>query len=78
MPGLRSVRTVLGPLVLPEFFVALIVALPVSVHVLEQLGAALCFEDFRDVGVRARGVAVRLVGAVAVVGPGVRLLSANP
>lgn len=61
--------TVLAPLVLPELLVATAVADPVLVHVCQEIIAVLGLQDLRDVGVLARGIAVGLVGAVAVVGP---------
>ena len=58
-----------GPLVLPEGLVALVVGLPVSLH--EAQGGVLAgvLEESGDVLVVTRGVAVLLVGPVAVVGP---------
>lgn len=46
------------PLVLPEVFVGLVVALPVGVHVIEQIGLAGVLDQGGDVGVVTRGVAV--------------------
>ena len=60
---------VLGPLVLPEALVVALVVLPVGVHVGEQVRGPCGGDDGGDVGVGARGVAVGVVGAVAVVGP---------
>jgi hypothetical protein len=42
---------------------------PVPVHVLEQVPLAVVLENFGDVGVLARGVAVGRVGTVAEVRP---------
>lgn len=60
---------VLAPLVLPEALVVALVVLPVGVHVREEVGGSRGGNDGGDVGVGARGVAVGVVGAVAVVGP---------
>lgn len=63
-------RAVGGPLVLPKRLAALVVADPVLAHVGEKLRTALVLQNARDVGVGAGWVAVGLVAAVAVVGPG--------
>lgn len=60
----------LAPFVRPEGLVIATDVDPVFFHVREQVGAALRFQDVRDVGVLARRIAIGLVGAVAVVGPG--------
>ena len=60
----------LGPLVLPEALVVASLVFPVGVHVGEEVGVR-GLDDGADVGVCARGVAVGVVGAVAVVRPGV-------
>ena len=62
--------TVLAPFVLPELLVATAVADPVLVHVCQEVTAVLSLQDLGDVGVFARGIAIGLVGTIAVVGPG--------
>lgn len=57
------------PFVLPEGFAGLVVALPVGVHVIEQIGLAGVLDQGGDVGVVTRRVAFGLVGAIAVIGP---------
>ena len=57
------------PLVLPEGLAALIVRLPVRVHVGHGIGLASILEQSGDVFVGARAVTVLVVAAVAVVGP---------
>jgi len=46
-----------------------LIVFPVGVHVVEEVGFAGGGDNGRDVGVGARGIAVGVVGAVAVVGP---------
>lgn len=69
--GVDSVDTsaVLGPLALPETLTGLVITLPVSLHVVEQLGLAGSFEETGDVLVSSRFVAIFLVVAAALVGP---------
>lgn len=55
---------------LPEGLGRLVVALPVLLHVAEGVGLAGGLEERLDVVVFTRRVAVGLVGAVTVVGPG--------
>ena len=57
------------PLVLPETLGCTTIGGPVCVHVIEQGALAGCGEDGGDVGVGAIGIAIGIVGAVAVVGP---------
>lgn len=57
------------PLVVPKRLVALIIAQPISLHVVQRRRRACGFQDLRDVRVGAGGVAVFGVRAVAVVGP---------
>lgn len=60
---------VFAPFVLPEGFVARSLVFPVGVHVGEGVcGAAGC-QNGADVGVRASGIAVGVVGAVTVIWP---------
>ena len=59
----------LAPLVLPEGFVVAAFVFPIGVHVAEEVGLTGGVEDGGDVGVCAGGIAVGVVGAVAVVGP---------
>ena len=54
---------------LPECLGGLVVALPVGIHVVEQLGLAGVLDQSGDIFVIARGVAVLLIGAVAFIGP---------
>lgn len=63
---------VLAPLVSPETLVVAVDVDPVVLHVGQEIGATLFCQDVRDVGVGTRGVAAGLVGAVTVVGPGLR------
>lgn len=72
-PRLDRVQTspVLVPLMFPERLIVPVCVDPVSLHVPEEIGAALRAQDVRDVAVGAAGVAGGSVGAVAVVGPGV-------
>jgi hypothetical protein len=53
----------------PEIIRGLIVAEPVSVHVLEELGTTLIFEDALDIGGLAGRVTVFTVVTIAVVRP---------
>lgn len=64
-------HTVLVPFVLPEalILISALVVGPVFLHVGQELGAILRFEDGGDVAVLARVVAVLLVCAIAVIGP---------
>lgn len=48
----------LAPFVFPEGLVVAVDVHPVFVHVREEIGAVLCFQDVRDVGIGAAGVAV--------------------
>lgn len=63
---------VLAPLVSPEALVVAVDVDPVVLHVGQEIGATLCCQDVRDVGIGTRGVATGLVGAVTVVGPVLR------
>ena len=60
----------LSPLVVPEGLVVTLVVLPVGGHVGEEVGCAEGVEDGADVGVGARRVSVRVIGAVTAVRPG--------
>jgi len=60
---------VFAPLVLPEALVVALVVLPVGVHVAEKVSLSGGAKDGGDVGVGSAGVAVGVVGAVAVIGP---------
>ena len=60
---------VLAPLVLPEAFVVAVHVFPVGVHVGQEIGLARRLQDLRDVCVCATGVAVGVIGPVAVIGP---------
>jgi len=62
--------SMLIPLVLPERLVVAGVVFPVGVHLGEESGFAVGFEDGGDVGVFARGIAECVVGAIAAVRPG--------
>jgi hypothetical protein len=73
-----NASTVLAPLVFPEGLVVTINVDPVLVHVRDQIGAVLCLQDLGDVGVCARGVAVGLVCAVAVVRPDIEISVHSP
>ena len=59
----------LGPLVEPEAVVVALVVFPVCAHVVQKFSLAKRLQDGRNVRVGARGVAVRIVGAVTAVGP---------
>jgi hypothetical protein len=59
----------LAPLMFPERLIITINVNPVLVHVRDQIGAVLCLQNLRDVGVCARRVAVGLVCAVTVIRP---------
>jgi hypothetical protein len=61
--------SVFGPLVLPEGLVVTLVVFPVCAHVAKKIRLAERVYDGGDVGVGAGGIAVRVVGAVAAVGP---------
>lgn len=58
-----------GPLVLPEFLIGLVVAVPVRVHVVQELRRAVLLDKRGDIIVVTARVAVLRVGAIAVVGP---------
>ena len=59
----------LAPFVLPEGLIVALVVFPVCVHVAEEIGCAGCYKDGGDIRVGTCGVAIGVVGAVAVVGP---------
>lgn len=61
-----------SPLMLPEGLAVAIDIDPVILHIGEEVGTVLRFQDLGDVGVGARVIAVRLVGAIAVIGPSSR------
>lgn len=58
-----------SPLMLPESLVGLIVALPVGLHVGQQIGFTGVLKQSRDVRVVTRRVTVGTVGTIAIVGP---------
>lgn len=62
-------RPVGVPLVLPELLVRLVVAVPVRLHVVQELRGAVLLDQRGEVVVLTARVAILVVGAVAVVGP---------
>jgi len=57
------------PFVIPEALVVAVDVLPVCVHIAEHIRCACSSEDGGDIGVGSAGVAVGVIGAVAVVRP---------
>jgi hypothetical protein len=57
------------PLMSPEIIRGLVIAEPVNVHIIEQLGTTLVFEDDLDIGDFAGGVAILTVVTITVVRP---------
>ena len=65
----RDASAVLFPLVLPEALIVALVILPKRVHVVEEVGLAGSGNDGGYIGIGTGGVAVGVVGAVAMVRP---------
>lgn len=64
-----NTRSVSSPLVLPELLICLVVAVPVGLHVVQELCGAVLLDQGCDVRIGTSGVTVLRVGTIAIVRP---------
>lgn len=62
-------RAVGRPLVLPEFLVGLTVAVPVRLHVTQELRGAVFLNQRGEIVIVTTRVAILVVGSITVIGP---------
>lgn len=54
---------------LPETLIITILILPIRIHIIQQLRPTLRFQNLRNILIRARLIAIRLIRAIAIIRP---------